>query len=87
MALFGPEVDKHGSLINIRKWTKRVQNAPKLTILFTFTKNNYFCATGAVLLNEHRNNSCARTLTRKNKTIGDGGITIDFWIINVHTSN
>ena len=23
----------------------------------------------------------------KNKTISDGGITVDFWIIKVHTSN
>ena len=23
----------------------------------------------------------------QNKTIGDGGITVDFWIIKVHTSN
>ena len=24
--------------------------------------------------------------TQKNKTIGDGGITVDFWIIKVHAS-
>ena len=25
--------------------------------------------------------------THPNKTISDGGITVDFWIIKVHTSN
>ena len=24
---------------------------------------------------------------QKNKTISDGGITVDYWIIKVHTSN
>ena len=28
-----------------------------------------------------------RDAVRKNKTISDGGITVDFWIIKVHTSN
>ena len=27
------------------------------------------------------------TFALKNKTIGDEGITVDFWIIKVHTSN
>ena len=27
------------------------------------------------------------TMTISNKTIADGGITVDFWIIKVHTSN
>ena len=26
-------------------------------------------------------------LQKKNKTISDGGITVDFWFIKVHTSN
>ena len=25
--------------------------------------------------------------TKENKTISDGGITVDFWFIKVHTSN
>ena len=27
------------------------------------------------------------TCLDRNKTIGDGGITVEFWIIKVHTSN
>ena len=27
------------------------------------------------------------TIMKVNKTIGDEGITVDFWIIKVHTSN
>ena len=26
-------------------------------------------------------------LLKKNKTISDGGITVDFWFIKIHTSN
>ena len=37
MVLFGPEVDKHCSFVNIPKWTKRVQNAHKWTISLCFS--------------------------------------------------
>ena len=30
---------------------------------------------------------CTFALCDANKTIGDEGITVDFWIIKVHTSN
>ena len=33
------------------------------------------------------NNVSKKTLAKKNKTISDGGITVDFWFIKVHTSN
>ena len=29
----------------------------------------------------------AAVFTRNNKTISDGGITVEFWIVKVHTSN
>ena len=37
--------------------------------------------------NMHISCSCIAAPDFNNKTIGDEGITVDFWIIKVHTSN
>ena len=45
-----------------------------------------FCQTGVQSLPSLVTESL-REAINQNKTIEDGGITIDFWIIKVHTSN
>ena len=52
-------------------------NAPKVSYhMFIFWSRDKFFV-----------NRISRSVDAFNKTISDGGITVDFWIIKVHTSN
>ena len=40
-----------------------------------------------ILVNTTKSTIRKKVLSSFNKTISDGGITVDFWFIKVHTSN
>ena len=49
--------------------------------------SSLFCSFHKILDNIDILKVLGAPILLQNKTIGDGGITVDFWIIKVHTSN
>ena len=84
----------HSPLYNKTSWCGSV---PLITVIIILSKfNPIFCSvlphksdlkpTRGLIVPVLMWYSCC-TICKVNKTISDGGITVDFWFIKVHTSN